>query len=871
MFTWNFQYISKARLAETLNQLMINSEKGDVLIRIHTAIHLEDEAVELARFIKHIVPAAHIFGTSTTAVFFHGKLLQNQCVISVTLMDSAKVTSVLIPTSDAKTGELIPGKQMCEMAADSLGMDDVRLLLAFTTSKYREVSSFVDAFNEEYPDVQMIGGIAISPEARDKNNHQPGFVFNDNTWSDEALLIASISGKEFESFTSCATGIETVGEEMEITDAFANCLLEIDGKDAGDEYRSFVGDAIVKDPSLSRLFPFAYTDAQNVPLFVGFYSNLSISESFPRDNASYKNDYDEHLESDIYRKRKLIKGNHNFKPRRKIKRAFIYDQKIIADNRNMFRRIENFEKAETIFAYSCMMRSKMYSDCTKWELSLYEETNMCGCITDGEIVTVNGRSAFANCTFAVSVFGEKPAAQNYNPYVFAHTEALAGDNRDLIDYLVNTEMELEDKTDDSKDEKVKEFIRECEEKLFLNQEEDIPNEVALNTDIAVKGYDRICMIDIIDSKEMKAVFSNQLIDLTYKNYISRCKSFCQEKKYKFYLIEGWHVAIGTPSYRTSLADFKSDIGLLQKRLFESSGEYIAIVPLFALIDGCTIDNLDSAYYSARADMMKKNIQFHVVSPKLEQPDDESIMNRYNMVNVLNYALANDKVIPYFQGVYDNKNKNIHHYESLMRLEDENGKIYYPSQFLDVARKYGHLYDALSSIMIKKVFEIFKDSDKTSVSVNLGIRDIKNLEITEKIFDFMASVKKPQNFIFEILENEDIDEYDVMVSFVDRIHALGGLISIDDFGSGYSNLMHLMSIHSDFIKIDGSIIRHVCESDESEKLIALIASWKDISTRDIAIVAEYVENEGIQEKMTRFGIDYSQGYLFSKPSPQIDLS
>ena len=60
MFTWNFQYVSKSRLEETLNQLLLNSEKGDFLVRIHTAIHLKDEAVELARFIKHIIPHAHI-------------------------------------------------------------------------------------------------------------------------------------------------------------------------------------------------------------------------------------------------------------------------------------------------------------------------------------------------------------------------------------------------------------------------------------------------------------------------------------------------------------------------------------------------------------------------------------------------------------------------------------------------------------------------------------------------------------------------------------------------------------------------------------------------------------------------------------------
>ena len=78
MFTWNFQYISKARLAEAFNQLMLDPRKGDILVRIHTAIHLEEEAVDLAGFISHLVPEAHIFGTSTSAVISWGKISQNQ-------------------------------------------------------------------------------------------------------------------------------------------------------------------------------------------------------------------------------------------------------------------------------------------------------------------------------------------------------------------------------------------------------------------------------------------------------------------------------------------------------------------------------------------------------------------------------------------------------------------------------------------------------------------------------------------------------------------------------------------------------------------------------------------------------------------------
>ena len=129
--------------------------------------------------------------------------------------------------------------------------------------------------------------------------------------------------------------------------------------------------------------------------------------------------------------------------------------------------------------------------------------------------------------------------------------------------------------------------------------------------------------------------------------------------------------------------------------------------MFCVIDDCTVENLNSVYYSARIEMMQKNIQFYVRDAKFGRLDEESIRERYHMVNVISYAIAHDKIIPYFQGIYDNTEHRIHHYESLMRLEDENGKIYYPGSFLDVARSYGLLYDSMSLLMIQKVFESFQ--------------------------------------------------------------------------------------------------------------------------------------------------------------------
>ena len=415
---------------------------------------------------------------------------------------------------------------------------------------------------------------------------------------------------------------------------------------------------------------------------------------------------------------------------------------------------------------------------------------------------------------------------------------------------------------------MKVFVRDCELKLLYSENEDIPNAAALNMDVKLKYLDRICMINVFDINSMETVFSKHMIKLTYKNYISSCANFAKQKHYTFYIISDWQVAIAAPSYMVSLAEFTEDMEYLQRSLFEATAEYIAIVPIFCVLNKCTVDTLYSAYYSARIEMMQKNIQFYVRDATYGQLDEDSIRERYHMVNVINYAIAHDKVIPYFQGVYDNATNSIHHYEALMRLEDEKGKVYLPASFLEVARSYGLLYDTISKIMLSKVFEKFSAIEDKSVSVNISVRDLKNSDLISYIYDFLSTAKHPENFVFEILENEDIEDYDELIGFVDKIHSLGAQISVDDFGSGFSNLLHIANIHSDYLKIDGSIVKRCCDDQESRNLIALVANWKELCSKKFGIIAEFVENEDIQKVILNFNIDYSQGFLFSTPEPDI---
>ena len=865
MFTWNFQYISKGRLADTFHQLGLNPRSGEVLIRIHTAIHEEAEAVDLARFIKSLLPEAHIFGTSTSAAIGWGRLMPNQCVISVTQMDEGQVRTAMIPAFDPETDLPVPPEDLCRAVKSAVIRSNTKTLLTFTTAKYSDIYEFVDLCNDCFPGVQMIGGIANTSEISFRTFLDSGFVFNEDGFSNRSVLVASLSGSALESMSGQATGTRSVGDERTITDSFGSAILSINDADAASAYRINIGEELRSHPELTNLFPFVYSEYNDIPIMLRYNDRDRLADLYPRTDPANQSFYETHPELDTESPREVLSANHNVRVGRKLRRAFICDRKIVADNRTLFQRIENFKKAETLFGYSCIARSMIYSNCIKWELSIYENSNLCGCITEGEITCVNGRNTFANCSFVVAALGEKEYAQDFNPYTFSHTESLATDNRPLIDYLINTENRLQDPASGASDS-LKNFVRECERYLMYQEKEDIPNAAALNMDINIRGIDRICMINVLEVASMKIVFSPQRISMTYTAYLEKCMSFAQERKYHFYLLNEWQVAIGVPSYLISLDVFTAEMETLQKELFKASDERIAIVPLFCVMYDCTVDNLSTTYASARLEMMNRNIQFAVYRAGIEQLDEESIRERYHMVNVINYAIDHDGVIPYFQGIYDNRRRRITHYEALMRLRDENGTIYNPGSFLEVARTFGLLYDSLSKIMVQKVFQLFEKRDDLSVSINLGMRDIRNRELLEIIYDFLSTSRHPDHYIFEILENEDVGDYNILVSFVDKIHDLGGLISIDDFGSGYSNLQHILSIHSDFIKIDGSIIRSCYVDKESENLVALICGWRNLSSRNIRIVAEYVENEEIQQKLASYNVDYSQGYLFSRPAP-----
>ena len=162
--------------------------------------------------------------------------------------------------------------------------------------------------------------------------------------------------------------------------------------------------------------------------------------------------------------------------------------------------------------------------------------------------------------------------------------------------------------------------------------------------------------------------------------------------------------------------------------------------------------------------------------------------------------------------------------------------------------------------------IFHDVSKynISVSINLTMEDISDDITTTLIYLLLKTCKYPKNITFEIVEIFHIFNAEKFTIFSNEIKKYGTMLSIDDFGTGYSNFEYFSKFEFDFIKIDGLFIKDILDNKKHEKIVKSLSSL--VEGTDIKLIAEYVENEIVFEKIKKLKIHYSQGFLFGEAIP-----
>lgn len=246
--------------------------------------------------------------------------------------------------------------------------------------------------------------------------------------------------------------------------------------------------------------------------------------------------------------------------------------------------------------------------------------------------------------------------------------------------------------------------------------------------------------------------------------------------------------------------------------------------------------------------------------------DQNIQDDSNLKHIIRKSIFNGQIVPFYQPIYDNKEGKITKYECLARIIDNNDVIY-PNAFFKIAREMGCMRRITFSVIYHS-FILFKDNNY-DFSINITEEDLRDNQVIIYLENNCTKFNiNPSRIIIELLEDIEFGDDNVIINNILHLKNKGFKIAIDDFGYANSNFGRLIKMSVDYIKIDGMFIKNIISDPMSYKIVEAITNFA--KSINIKCIAEYVHNEEVQNIITRFGIDYSQGHYIGEASSKLEV-
>ncbi|MBK3332837.1 EAL domain-containing protein [Persephonella atlantica] len=386
-----------------------------------------------------------------------------------------------------------------------------------------------------------------------------------------------------------------------------------------------------------------------------------------------------------------------------------------------------------------------------------------------------------------------------------------------------------------------------------------------NLDLLKKYHYTTFIADIDFFKRINDTYGHDTGDAVLREVANRLKSCVREGEDIIIRYGGEEFLIFVRSNPSS-EDYRLNVIQLASRLknevSRSVINYNGIKIKVTISIGVAVcrDNIDIEQAIKMADMALYRAKQNGRN-RVEIYDKGLEMNDKN-ISIIKEAVDNNNVICWYQPIINLRTGKILKYESLVRIISKDGKLIYPHQFLNAIRRtYVHV--DLTKKVIEYNVNVLRNNPRMRISMNLSALDIYNDDILDYM-DFLIDKDISKRLTIELLESEDIEDYEFFKEKISRIREIGCSIAIDDFGTGYSNFTHIVELNPDYLKIDGSIIKDI---DINPRSIAIVKAIKHFADElGIKVIAEYIHSEYILRKVLETGIIYGQGYFLKEPLP-----
>lgn len=269
------------------------------------------------------------------------------------------------------------------------------------------------------------------------------------------------------------------------------------------------------------------------------------------------------------------------------------------------------------------------------------------------------------------------------------------------------------------------------------------------------------------------------------------------------------------------------------------------------------DALDKAYAAVNSMQSLPHRTFDMMRSEADQ-----CRQQMGLANYMYNAYKEKRLRLAYQPIINAKTGKVDHYEALLRMVNQAGKISSAGALIPIAEKMGMI-----TLIDTMVMEMVIDELKRAANLHLAF-NVSNVTTENPAWlDHITSLLKDDadlasRITVEITETAVHRDLRRAAYFVASLQALGCQVALDDFGSGYTSFRQLKALSVDLVKIDGAFVKDIAQSADNQFFVKTLMQFAQ--GFGLQTVAEFVENGEIAKILMEMGVDYLQGYYFGKP-------